>query len=139
MASSDFVPLSLPFLVDGAESSGLPGAWKLSHLDSVFLQMASRPELPLPALFTLRLCGVSDRSERSCSMVLLVCMCSVAHSCPTFCNPMDRSPPGSSIHGIVQARILEWVVISFSRGSSSPRDLTCISCIAGEFFTTSVI
>ena len=44
----------------------------------------------------------------------------VAQSCPTLCDPLDCSPPGSSVHGILQARILEWVVISFSRGSSRP-------------------
>ena len=43
-------------------------------------------------------------------------------SCPTLCDPMDCSPPGSSVHGILQARILEWVAISSSRGSSQPRD-----------------
>ena len=48
---------------------------------------------------------------------------------------MDRSPPGSSVHGIVQARILEWVAISSSRGSSQPRDQTQVSCIAGRCFT----
>ena len=48
----------------------------------------------------------------------------VAPSCPTLCNPMDCSPPGSSVHGISQARILEWVAMSFSRGSSPPRDQT---------------
>ena len=42
----------------------------------------------------------------------------VAESCPTLCDPMDYSPPGSSVHGIFQARVLEWVAISFSRGSS---------------------
>ena len=47
---------------------------------------------------------------------------------------MDHSPPGSSVHGISQARVLEWVAISFSRGSSWPRDQTHISCIAGGFF-----
>ena len=46
----------------------------------------------------------------------------VTQLCPTLCNPMDCSPPGSSIHGILQARIVEWVAISFSRGSSQPRD-----------------
>ena len=51
-------------------------------------------------------------------------------------DPMDFSPPGSSVHGILQARILEWVAISFSRGSSRPRDQTLVSCIAGRFFTT---
>ena len=60
----------------------------------------------------------------------------VTQLCPTLCNPMDCSPPGSSIHGILQARIVEWVAISFSRGSSQPRDQTCISCITGRFFTT---
>ena len=49
---------------------------------------------------------------------------------------MDCSPPGSSVHGILQARILEWVAIPFSRASSLPRDWTQISCIAGGFFTT---
>ena len=51
------------------------------------------------------------------------------------CDPMDCSPPGSSVHGIFQARILEWVVIPFSRGSSWPRDGTRFSSIAGGFFT----
>ena len=46
----------------------------------------------------------------------------VAQLCPTLCDPVDYSLPGSSIHGILQARILEWVAISFSRGSSRPRD-----------------
>ena len=53
----------------------------------------------------------------------------------TLCDPTYCSPPGSSIYGISQARILEWVAIPFSRGSSSPRDQTCASCIAGRFFT----
>ena len=56
----------------------------------------------------------------------------VAQSCPTLCNPVDCSPPGSSIHGILQTRILEWVAISFSRGSSWPRDRTQVSRIAGR-------
>ena len=52
------------------------------------------------------------------------------------CNPMDYSAPGSSVHGISQARTVEWVVISFSRGSSQPRDQNCVSFIAGRFFIT---
>ena len=58
---------------------------------------------------------------------------------PTLCNPMDSSPAGSSVHGILQARILEWVAMASSRGTSQPRDHTCItwdSCTAGGFFTT---
>ena len=53
----------------------------------------------------------------------------------TLCDPMDYSPPGSSVHGILQARILEWVAIPFSRGSSRPRNRTEDSCTAGGFFT----
>ena len=67
-------------------------------------------------------------------------LCVDAQSCPTLCNPMDCSPPGSSVHGILQARILEWSAISFSRRSSPPRDQTSVTCMspgfAGRFFTT---
>ena len=59
----------------------------------------------------------------------------VTKLCPTLLTPMDCSLPGSSVHGIFQARILEWVAISFSRGSSWPTDWTQVSCIAGRFFT----
>ena len=58
-----------------------------------------------------------------------------SQSCRTLCNPMDCSPPGFSVHEILQARILEWVAVSFSRGSSWPRDQTWVFCIAGRFFT----
>ena len=64
---------------------------------------------------------------------------SIYLSCPILCDPMDCSPPGSSVHGSLQARILEVVAVSFSRGSSWPRDRTCISCdscIARRSFTT---
>ena len=55
--------------------------------------------------------------------------------CLTLRNPMDCSPPGSSVHGIFQARVLEWVAVSFSRGSSQPRDWTWVSHIIGRCFT----
>ena len=58
----------------------------------------------------------------------------VTQSCPTLCDPMDCSLPGSSVHEILQARILEWVAISFSRGPSQPRDQTRVSCIGGRCF-----
>ena len=58
----------------------------------------------------------------------------VAQSCPTLCNPMDSSPPGSFLHGILQARILEWAAISFSRGFSPLRNRTWVSCTAGRRF-----
>ena len=56
----------------------------------------------------------------------------VAQSCLTLCDPMACSPRGSSVHGILQSRIMEWVVISFSRGSSPPRDGICSSCIGRQ-------
>jgi len=58
-----------------------------------------------------------------------------SQSCPTLWDRMDCSLPSSSVHGNLQARILEWVAISFSRGSSLLRDRTPVSCIAGRFFT----
>ena len=58
----------------------------------------------------------------------------VTQSCPTLCDPVDYSPPGSCVHGILQARILEWVAISLSRWSFQPRDRTQVSCIAGRCF-----
>ena len=60
----------------------------------------------------------------------------VPKSSLTLCNPMDCGLPGSSVQGIFQASILEWVAISFSRESFPPRDQTQVSCIAGGFFTT---
>ena len=64
------------------------------------------------------------------------CVCVlVAQSCLTLCDPMGYSSPGSSVHGILQARTLEWVTIPFSRISSRSRDQTRVSCIAGGFFT----
>ena len=59
----------------------------------------------------------------------------VAQSRPTLCDPMDDSLPGSVVHGILQARILEWAVIPFSRGSSQPREQSRVSCIADRCFT----
>ena len=63
-----------------------------------------------------------------------------AQSCPSLCDPMDYSPPGSSVHGIFQSRILKWVAISYSRGSSLSRDQAQTSLgspeLAGGFFTT---
>ena len=59
----------------------------------------------------------------------------VSQSCPTLCDPIDCSLPGSSVHGILQARILEWVAMTFSREFSRPGDGTQVSLIAGRFST----
>ena len=79
-------------------------------------------------------CMTSDKYWASLNLSLKVKVL-VAQSCPTLCDPMDCSPPGSSVHEIFQARILEWVTISFCRGSSQPRDRTQVSCTTGRFFT----
>ena len=62
-------------------------------------------------------------------------LCLVAQSCPTLCDSMNCSLPGSSVHGILQARTLEWDAMPSSSGSSQPRDRTQVFCIAGRFFT----
>ena len=64
-----------------------------------------------------------------------LCKSEVAQSCLTFWDPMDCNLPGFSVHGIFQARVLEWVAISFSRGSSWPRDQTWVFHIVGRHFT----
>ena len=76
------------------------------------------------------LCKINNLTLTVCPFLKIV-----AQSCLTLCDPMDYSLPGSSVHGIFQARILEWLAIFFSRGSSWPRDWTQISCIASRFFT----
>ena len=72
--------------------------------------------------------GKSNLNHWTARKVPCCCSCSVAQSCLTLCEPVDCSPPGSSVHGISQARILEWVAISSCRGSSRPRDPTHVSC-----------
>ena len=71
-----------------------------------------------------------NQSDSTCSYC-----CSVTNSCPTLCDPMDCSLPYSFVRGVFQARILEWIAISFSRGSCWPRNQTWVSCTAGRFFT----
>ena len=82
---------------------------------------------------------VAEKGSILCTFLTLqVKMCVLAvQSCPTLCNPVDCSPLVSSVLEILQVRILEWVTIPFSRGSSQPRDRTQVSYIAGRFFTIS--
>ena len=71
------------------------------------------------------------------SVCVCVCVCVlVMQSCPSLCNPMECRPPGSSVHGVLQAGILEWGAIPFSRGSSQPGYWTRVSCIEGKLFTS---
>ena len=94
--------------------SGIPIKPSWSHLPPLRSQFFLKSRLTghLAAWHLLRFSGLLARSHL------------------TLCNPVDYSPPGSSVHGIFQARILEWVAISFSRGSSWPRDWTCVSYIS---------
>ena len=95
------------------------------------------------------LCGITPRDSlysspyekyhiygaRASPYLFLVSLCvSVAQSCLTLCDPMDCSLPGPSVHGILRARILEWVAMLFCRGSSWPKDQTQVSCTADRFF-----
>ena len=85
-----------------------------------------------------RFCKASSAfgSHLHCIVHAIVRMCVlIAQSCPTLCDPMDYSSSGSSVHGILQARMLEWIAIPFSRGSSQPRDWIQVSCIIVRFFT----
>ena len=93
--------------------------WSLKELDTT-------EHLSLTSLES----GKMLLSERTVIMSVLV-----SQSCPTLFNPVDCRPPGSSVHGILQRGILEWVAIAFSRGSSRLREGTTVSCIAGGFFT----
>ena len=72
----------------------------------------------------------AQRTQPIGSYYLLCMSAKTLQSCPTLCNPMEGSPPGSSVRGILQARILEWVVMPSSRGSSWPRDRTCVSHVS---------
>ena len=94
-----------------------------------------------PLSCSLTVCGFKPLTQSQAPggqqpcVCVCVCVCVLAgQSCPILCDPMDCSLPGSSIHGILQARLLEWVAISFSRGSSQPRNKTWVSCISGKFF-----
>ena len=105
---------------------------------SVLLSCAV-PERQLPRRFIEidMLCCFVFGIDRGVPQFLKESESEVAQSCLTLCDPMDCSPPGSSVPGILQASILEWVAFPFSRGSSRPRDRTRVSRIAGRGFLTS--
>ena len=102
--------------------------WNLRKKNHLFKKKADNLTLSFKDI------SVNFKIKIECKIVLYAVLCLVAQSCPTLCDPMDCSPPGSSGHGILQARVLDWVVIPFSRRSSWPRDQTQVS-ITGRFFT----
>ena len=81
-----------------------------------------------------RVCVLFSRMAAAFLHIFVLCV-SVIQSYPALCDPRDCSPPDSPVHRILQARILEWVAIPFSRGPSQPRDQTWVSCAAGIFST----
>ena len=88
------------------------------------LSILSLFDFSLPCIVVMKhITSVETKSKDSLKV-------KVAQLCPTLCDPMDYT-----LHGILWARILEWVAIPFSRGSSQPRDQTQVFCIAGRFFT----
>ena len=84
---------------------------------------------------TKRMCKYIETKMSKLAVTFPMKWSEVTQSCPTLCNSMDGNLPGSMVHGIFQARILEWAAISLSRGSSQPRDRTWVSCIAGRRIT----
>ena len=97
-----------------------------------------RPALSFPTceiLSSLEILSVTQRGRKKYMCIMKYRDGLVTQLCPTLCDFMDWSLPGSSARGLFQARILEQVAIPFSRGSSQPREQTQVSCIAGGFFT----
>ena len=123
-----FVKENLLILYSGTETraGGAGGITSPRHMHEQALKPGPsgyywevRPGCPLSYQVCLSMCYLS------CAV-----LCPVAKSCPTLCHPMDYSRPGSSVHGIFQARILEQVTISYSRGSPQPTGQTHVSCIS---------
>ena len=119
------------------ESQG-PGSWQASppqHTNTFSLDYSDRCLSLLSSLAVWNISG-SQLPVMQLQVFLACAIClkvSVAQSCLTLCDSMEQ--PGSSVPGIPQAGTLEWVAMSFSRGSSQPRDQTWVSCIAGRIFT----
>ena len=129
------------------ERSGSPGGTKSSwscsltnHGQLIYVPRAHsclahrRPGEP--SSWELRRTQAQVHAGNPVQMSEMCCVCLAAQLCLTLWDPMDCSLPGSSFHGILQTRILEWVAFPFSRRSSKRRDRTWVSCIAGGVFTS---
>ena len=108
-----------------------------SSISFTYFMFKSPPQPPCMARYLFCVVVLKELGSYQVANSVLYCYtnvcCLVAQSRPTLFDPMDYSPPGSSVHGISQARILEWVAIFFSRGSSQPRYRTHISYVGGWF------
>ena len=117
------------------ESSTIAGSLQIFNK-----YQSSSQHLQISPMFTDSLCSIlpslcweislKHKSDQNVCVCVCVCVCTRAQLCLTLCEPMDYSPLGSSVHGILQGRLLEWVAIPSSRGSSQPRDQTRVSCVS---------
>ena len=103
--------------------------WKV-FADTPIVQQSKSLSIYIFPLFFRFFPHVGHYRALNTGLALYIWECSISQLCPTLWDLMDCSLPGSSVHGIFQARILEWAAISYSRGSSRPRDWTHISCIS---------
>ena len=101
------------------ELKGMEGCPHLSSFGNEFIWLKAKRTALCTVLWLMKLCSTET-----------LCCAQPLQSCLALCDPMDCSPPGSSVHGILQARILEWIAMPSSRGSSRPRDQTCISYVS---------
>ena len=99
------------------------------YKDQRVIQKYANSPIPEPMILTIMLILPPKSCSHPISKIQICCCFQLLSRVLLFCNPTDHSPPGSSVHGIPQARTLERVSISFSRGSSRPRDQTHVSCI----------
>ena len=118
-----FLQIILTFSVHGLSNKSVTSFKVSSIYESKCHRYTIECDLYVMHMFIMETCS------------FLICKVKVAQSCPTLCDLMDCSSPGFSVNGLLQAKILEWVAIPFSRVSSQPRDGNCVSCIAGRFFT----
>ena len=121
------------------EPGGLPslGSHRVVHdrRDLAAAAVTAPPDQRLKAVIRTHIYKAAD-SWHSIFHNVFCCCCWVSQACLNLGDPVDCSPPGSAVHEISQARILEWVASSFSKGSYWSRDQTHVSCLAGGFFTT---
>ena len=114
-------------------ASGPSTSWQIEggRVEAVtdFILLGSKVTVDSDGSHEMKRCLLLGRKAKANLACMHACPCSVAQSCLTLRDPMDCRPPGSSVHGIFQARILEWVAISSSKGSSWLGDRTHISCI----------
>ena len=124
------------YSISGSSVHGILQARILEWVTVPFSRGSSQPrdQTQISHIAGRFLTSWATREALNKSSLNFLMLCLVIQSCPTLCDPMDCSLPGSSVHGVLQARILEWVAMPSSRGSSQPKDWTQVSCIKGRFF-----